>query len=1065
MNPIRILSASAGSGKTYRLVEILEQEIAAGRVRPEAVLATTFTVKAAAELRERVRARLLEQGQAEAAQRLGAARIGTVNSVCGRLVSDFAFDLGLSPEPRVLDADAAPRAFDRALSTVVLGRGHGNGEAGGDGRADAEPLPASDAGAALAELRERWKTLEWLDAAREIVARARLNRIGRDALPECARRSAEALSGFLPKPVRDGAKLERDLAAALQSFIAGVGSDTTQTTKEVVQIATQALARLEGKRPLTWWEWARLTTREPGARSRPIYEPVQAAAAEHARHPRLREDVRRCIELVFQVAGQALDAYETYKRAWGLVDFVDQEVKALELLRMPHVREQLREQLDLVLVDEFQDTSPIQLELFLALAGLAKRSVWVGDQKQAIFGFRDTDPALMDAAIDGIRERWGEEGFETLGRSWRSRPGLVGLSSQVFAAAFELHGIPRERVLLEAERKEPGPALGPIVERWNLQSKNQPDDAAALAAAVRALLDDPDARVEDVVERTPRRPQPRDLAILCQTWEVAGLVADALQRAGIPAVLPRKGLLATPEARAMLAGLRLWVDPRESLAAAELGRLLEHPADSDAWLAKILAAPGAAFRDLPAVQRIAAAAAARPAAGPIEAFDAVLESLAAPGLCLRWGGAAQRLANLEQLRASAGTYIETCQSEGMGCTVAGLVTHLRDLAEAGEDEQAVLSGGNAVTVIVYHGAKGLEWPVTVLYQLDRMREASALGVRVVSDHAAFDFDAPLAGRWIRYWPDPFAPQSRTPFHAALAVSEANERVVREDRRERLRLLYVGWTRARDRLVLAARPGKLAGGFLSLLVDGEGRGLVGEPGPKTTWAGQAVEVRVREAVPGEELQAALEEETGYVADGPKEHPPAWVEPSRIPGTAAAGPVEQIGAALPVAGKPDWAALGSACHAFFAADRPNLSDDERLEIARAALERWAVQGTLKPEALVAAGSALRAWVAARWPQGRWHREWPVRRRMDDGSELVGAADLVLGDDGGFTLVDHKCLAGSLDDALKAAAGYGGQLCAYAETIEAATGKSVRTRVVHLVLQGAVVGIEAAHPTTAA
>jgi hypothetical protein len=87
------------------------------------------------------------------------------------------------------------------------------------------------------------------------------------------------------------------------------------------------------------------------------------------------------------------------------------------------------------------------------------------------------------------------------------------------------------------------------------------------------------------------------------------------------------------------------------------------------------------------------------------------------------------------------------------------------------------------------------------------------------------------------------------------------------------------------------------------------------------------------------------------------------------------------------------------------------------------------------------------------------------MDDGSELVGAADLVLGDDGGFTLVDHKCLAGSLDDALKAAAGYGGQLCAYAETIEAATGKSVRTRVVHLVLQGAVVGIEAAHPTTAA
>ena len=85
---------------------------------------------------------------------------------------------------------------------------------------------------------------------------------------------------------------------------------------------------------------------------------------------------------------------------------------------------------------------------------------------------------------------------------------------------------------------------------------------------------------------------------------------------------------------------------------------------------------------------------------------------------------------------------------------------------------------------------------------------------------------------------------------------------------------------------------------------------------------------------------------------------------------------------------------------------------------------------------------------------HREWPVRRRLDEGSELVGSTDLVLEDDDGFVLVDHKCLAGTLEEAVDTAAGYGGQLAAYADAIEAATGKRVRERVVHLVLQGAVV-----------
>ena len=88
---ITFISAGAGSGKTHRLTELLHQELNAGDTRPSGVIATTFTKKAATELRERVREHLLKQGNFRLASAMGQARIGTVNSICGQLITRFAF--------------------------------------------------------------------------------------------------------------------------------------------------------------------------------------------------------------------------------------------------------------------------------------------------------------------------------------------------------------------------------------------------------------------------------------------------------------------------------------------------------------------------------------------------------------------------------------------------------------------------------------------------------------------------------------------------------------------------------------------------------------------------------------------------------------------------------------------------------------------------------------------------------------------------------------------------------------------------------------------------------------
>ena len=140
-------------------------------------------------------------------------------------------------------------------------------------------------------------------------------------------------------------------------------------------------------------------------------------------------------------------------RSAGVMDFTDQETLALQLLETSTVKKDLAGRIDFVLVDEFQDTSPLQLAIFMALADIAKCSVWVGDQKQSIYGFRGSDPSLMDAVIERIL---GSTEPKTLNVSYRSREPLVDLVSGVFVPPFGERGIPKSRVAVTANRKENG---------------------------------------------------------------------------------------------------------------------------------------------------------------------------------------------------------------------------------------------------------------------------------------------------------------------------------------------------------------------------------------------------------------------------------------------------------------------------------------------------------------------------------------------------------------------------------------------------------------------------------
>jgi len=1055
VSPIEIVSASAGTGKTFRISEIITSEIMAGTARPERLLATTFTIKAAGELISRIRIALLEKGLVEKAAGLDAAAIGTVDSICGQLVSDHAFELGLSPDLGTLDEYDAARIVGEVIA------------------ASTSPAEAEE----LEDVAARMPAFEWMDVVERLITAARANCIEEASFAALAAASLQDCLGFIGVsaqatpaapvvPPVDGKAMERDLDVALARFIqetSGNG-DTTGVTAKARARAEESRQRLKGGSGLPWKDWTALANLEPGVKSRGAAGQVQSAASGFMAHPRLKKDIEVAIGHSFAIAARAMDAYAQRKHRAGLMDFVDLERYAQKLLDDPIRRAEIGAGFDLLLVDEFQDTSPLQLSIFLSLAEVVRRSVWVGDQKQAIFGFRGTDPALMDAVIEAIL---GVEEPETLSTSYRSREPLVAITSSLFAPPFAERGLPKSRVLIDAKAKENPGDLCPPFERWNLKSTNKEGDPRAIAAGVAQLLDAaPLIRVRGKDEK--RALAAGDIAVLARTNRDCAAIANELEAQGIAASIPRSGLLDTDLGGLALAGLRLWADRMDSLAAAEIARLTDQSGDAELWLAEALRQPAEGSErflapDSPAAVLIATSA-AKPGAGPLEAFDLISAVLELPRRARAWGRALERAADLEAFRAAVRRYVARCEEAGSGSTVAGLVSWLANQSDEGKDARGCTDPARSVTVSTFHGAKGLEWPAVVL--LDggkRDRSKDALGVHVVPRPEGFDISAPLAGRSLRFWLDPFASSSKNSgYYAAAAATAEAGRCSSSEEYEALRLLYVSWTRARDILVLASRDGKLAEGMFGLLQQG-GVPLLSEPAAGSAiWVGQTVACTIRSCIPAAPRPSLPTVSHSWQAAGPQAQAPATRSPSHMRSDFAQI-VEsiEIHPLLPHRRGAIDQHLGTALHAVLSIDGADASRSDRLAQIKVIFAAWGCTEALSADMLLPALDSYHEWIGKRWPGAERRREWPVDLVDASGSLIRGTVDEVVISPGGFAVIDHKSFPGDFEAFEERKLQYAGQLSAYAQAIGAATGLPCTGTWVHFPITGTMTLI---HPAQA-
>lgn len=548
---------------------------------------------------------------------------------------------------------------------------------------------------------------------------------------------------------------------------------------------------------------------------------------------------------------------------------------------------------------------------------------------------------------------------------------------------------------------------------------------------------------------TERPARGGDVAVLCRTNDQVLQLAAALSRRGIRVAVERSGLLDQPEVELALAALRWVADPTDSLALAELARL---SCDDDGWLAAAFEADNLEVLEacVPFTGELKTLRGLAPQLTPGEMFDGVLHVEGMLATVARWGMAEQRLANLEAVRSLLDTYQEEQRSERQAATLAGACEWL---AARDAPAQPQSRHPEAVNLLTYHGAKGLEWPIVVLTGLDHEAKGNPFGV-YAEELDEPDWRDPLAGRVLRYWPWPYGMQAKgVGLDLAAALSPEGDLALEDEKLERTRLLYVGMTRARDHLAFTT-SGKTD--WLDELTSDAGLQLIGLVSNPMNVGGTAFALRPApdRAEPDE---AAPPPEFARPATARQIHPPLRLRPSgqQFGGTVRIAERVQLGTRITLVGDPDLQAVGEAFHRFFASDDSARPVASRLGAAADMLRRWGAP-QLAPGDFVEAADRLHAFLDQRFGGAARLREWPVHA-AEQLQIISGRIDLLVDGGGDLSVIDHKSFPGSMeldDHRLKA---FGGQVELYARALRIGTGRDCSGYWIHQPIAGIMVRVE--------
>jgi ATP-dependent helicase/nuclease subunit A len=795
------VEAAAGTGKTTVLVNRVVNLLASGRVEVDQLVVITFTEKAAAELATRVRDKLEDRAKRasglEREHLLAAARdlyrghIETIHSFATALLHERPVEAKLDPLFEVLQGLAGSLDFDAAYERFQ------------DDLLDKQ-LPELEValarGLGLAELRQ---ACEHVNAHRYLLPLHHAPIV------------ADDVDGTISK-LRDIADELRDMLIRHQP----PGEDKAITVIEAIR---DWVARLNDADPLT--QERMLIAGGP----KPYADSGTAGnwGGEKPRLKELRKDYERIVgETAVRLKSNALlgllphvetfvETYEQARRQGGTADFDDLLFWARDLLRddLP-AREYFRGRFRAVLIDEFQDTDPVQAELALlltsdqepgdewrTLAPVPGRLTVVGDPKQSIYRFRRADIAVYEGVKDGPLAA----GVEQISTNFRSNAAMLKALNAVFDKVLQPQpGLQPANVPLE---HPPGAAAAkrpPVVLVEGAVEGDAPDVRKAEAAALAALLQKLHEERWEVRDRRDGEWKPcrwGDMAILMPARTGLDIYEDALAGAGIPYRHEgSRDFFQRDEVRDLIWVLAAIDDPTDRIAL--VGALRSSAfAISDAQLVIHAARNGAlSYFSKPGASDVANEALAelrelhnlRANFSLAEVIRRVVERTRLVEFALTRPDGEQGAANLLAIVDDARMF-----ATAGGGGLRPFIRHLRDSMENEAieiDATVAEETDDVVRIMTTHGAKGLEYPIVALANLGTRpkldsepvprEEESFLHFRVGTESGYGHFPTP---RYKEVW------------EAEKAHFVA----------EKLRLLYVAATRARDHLLIPCVVGRLS----------------------------------------------------------------------------------------------------------------------------------------------------------------------------------------------------------------------------------------------------------------
>ena len=798
-----VLEAGAGTGKTTLLVDRMERLIRSGHARLDEIAAVTFTENAATTLKLRLRERLeraraaptlapVERSRcALALDMLERAQVSTIHALCAAILQERPLECGVAPGFRTADEAEADLVFSEAWEEWL----HERMAVGDDVLLEALdqniPLEGFGPWGERSALRGLARILVDERDLRPLVAPADADAEGfRSELLAKAARAQELVFG-LPDADVLVAKLKGLVAfadrsralrgRALHAHLGDIATIQKSLGFKPRWPSEESLLEARGIAAFTH-DWKARWTSTRGA-------------ALHGRLVQALQDVVRI--------------YERKKAARGVLDFIDLLVKARDALRdRESVRRHFRERYRTLIIDEFQDTDPLQVEVADLLAGDEPgRLVVVGDAKQSIYRFRRAEVALFQKTAAEARTRPGWAVL-SLTQNFRSRPAILRFVNRVFAGLIQASD---EAGQPAYEAIAPPPGLGEepsvVALRFGEAYLSGEDllrqEARALVAYLAQVAAGSET-VRDVTGGALRPSRAGDVMVLVRRLTHVRLLEEALEAASLRfAVEGGKSFFDRQEVGEILAVLKAVEDPtdRVSLVAALRSSFLG-VSDRDIVAFALSGGElrlGAPSRAETTFDPAAPWATTVPRAmGVLEALHRDRTKASVPALLESFFDETRVLAALTGTRRGEGaianlrkvvTLARTASDLGV-LTLRGFTRLLQERTETAREEPDLpttrAGDPETVRILSVHKAKGLESPVVAVFDT---ADNFIAGSSVIP---LFDEGTVAIG-----------------FRKGCQPPQWDALVKREEKRawaEARRLLYVAATRARDLLVLPQPPG-------------------------------------------------------------------------------------------------------------------------------------------------------------------------------------------------------------------------------------------------------------------